>query len=135
MKKNYCGLTCFVLIPMVLMISVGLLRTTVRAEDQPAGKTSVSSQPPSATPQGMSEAFRGTVAEVINAGRHMYVHIDTGERRIWVAVPAFGGKIGDEVLVPPGVPVADFQSRTLNRKFKMMIFVGAIRRVDRNKAK
>jgi hypothetical protein len=80
----------------------------------------------------MSEMFKGTVVEVIDAGRHIYVHIDTGEQLVWVAVPAFDGKPGDKVLVPPGVPVADFQSKNLNRKFKMIYFVGSIRRVDKS---
>jgi hypothetical protein len=74
--------------------------------------------------------FRGTVVEVIDAGRHVYVHIDTGEQRLWVAVPAFDGKPGDKVLVPPCVPIAEFESKKLNRVFKMICFAGAIRRVD-----
>jgi len=78
----------------------------------------------------MSEMFKGTVVEVIDAGRHIYVHIDTGEQRVWVAVPAFDGKPGDKVLVPPGIPVADFQSKNLNRKFEMIYFVGGLSRVD-----
>jgi hypothetical protein len=77
----------------------------------------------------MSEMFQGTVTEVIHAGRHIYVRVDTGKRQVWVAVPAFEGNPGDEVLVPPGVPVANFQSKQLNRKFEMIIFVGSIRRV------
>jgi hypothetical protein len=83
-------------------------------------------------PEGMSEMFKGTVVEVIDAGRHIYVHMDTGKQRVWVAVPAFDGKPGDKVLVPPGIPVANFQSKYLNRKLKMIYFVGGIRRVDEN---
>jgi hypothetical protein len=135
MKINYYRLSWFMLVLMVMAISIALPRTTVRAEEKPAGKTSISNQTPSITPEGMSEAFKGTVVEVINATRHIYVRIDTGKRQVWVAVPAFEGKPGDEVFVPPGVPVADFQSSTLNRKFKMMIFAGAIHRIGRSNAK
>ena len=130
MKKNYYPLSRYMSILLVLTIFIGLCQATGQAEEQPAGKTSGSNQTPSITPEGMSEMFKGTVVEVIDAGRHIYVHIDTGEQRVWVAVPAFDGKPGDKVLVPPGIPVADFQSRKLNRMFKMIYFVGSIRCVD-----
>ena len=130
MKKKYYRLSWHILILLVLTISIGFWQATGWAEEQPAGETSGRHQTPSIKPEGMSRMFKGTVVEVIDAGRHIYVHIDTGEHRVWVAVPAFDGKPGDKVLVPPGVPVADFQSRKLNRIFKMIYFVGGIRRVD-----
>lgn len=130
MKKSYCRLSRYMLIPLVLTISIGFWQLTGQAEEQPAGKTSGSNQTPLIKPEGMSEMFKGTVVEVIDAGRHIYVHIDTGERRVWVAVPAFDGRPGDKVLVPPAIPVADFKSRKLNRTFEMMYFVGGLRRAD-----
>jgi len=132
MKKSYDPLSRNLLILLVLTISIGFWQAAGRAGEQPAGKTSERHQTPSKTPKGMSKMFKGTVVEVIDAGRHIYVHIDTGEQRVWVAVPSFDGRSGDKVLVPPGVPVADFQSKKLNRKFKMMYFVGGIRRIDKN---
>jgi hypothetical protein len=120
---------------MVLIISIGFWQLTGQAEEQPAGKTPGSNQTPSIKPEGMSEMFKGTVVEVIDAGRHIYVHIDTGEKRVWVAVPAFDGKPGDKVIVPPAVHIANFKSRNLNRTFEMMYFVGGIRRVDKGTSK
>jgi hypothetical protein len=134
MKKSYCRLSWCMLVLLVLTISMGFWQATGRAEEQPAGKTSGSNQTPSLKPGGMSDTFKGTVVEVISAGRHIYVDIDTGVQRIWVAVPAFDGKPGDKVLVPPGIPVANFKSKNLNRSFKMIYFVGGIRRVDESKS-
>jgi hypothetical protein len=134
MKKSYCRLSRYMLTLLVLTISIGFLPATGQAEEQSAGKTSGSNQTPSIKPEGMSEMFKGTVVGVIDAGRHIYVHIDTGEKRVWVAVPAFDGKLGDKVLVPPGIPVANFKSKNLNRIFKMIYFVGGIRRVDESKS-
>jgi hypothetical protein len=132
MKKSYYRLSWYMLILLVLTISIGFWQATGQAEEQPAGETSERHQTPSTKPESMSEMFKGTVMEVIDAGRHIYVHIATGEQRVWVAVSAFDGKPGDNVLVPPGVPVADFQSKKLNRKFKMIYFVGGIRRTDKS---
>jgi hypothetical protein len=129
-KKGFDRLSWYILTFLVLTIATGFWRTTGQAEEQPAMEPSGSSQTPSVKPEGMSGTFKGTVVEVIDAGRHVYVHIDTGEQRVWVAVPAFDGKPGDKVLVPPCVPIADFESKKLNRVFKMICFVGGIRRVD-----
>jgi TOBE domain len=130
MKKCDCRLSWYMLILLVLTISTAFWQTIGCAGVQPAGETSGRHQTPSVKSESMSKMFEGTVVEVIDAGRHVYVHIDTGKQRVWVAVPAFDGKPGDKVIVPPGVPVADFQSKELNRKFKMIYFVGGIRRVD-----
>ena len=132
MKEKYYPLSWYLLILLLLTISIGFWQATGRAEGQTAGKSSGRHQTPSKTPKGMSDMFKGTVVDVIDAGRHIYVRIDTGEQRVWVAVPSFNGKPGDKVLVPPGVPVANFQSKKLNRKFKMMYFVGGIRLIDKN---
>jgi hypothetical protein len=129
-KKGFEPLSWYILTLLVLTIAGGFWRTTGRAEEQPAMESSGSHQTPSIKPEGMTGAFKGTVVEVIDAGRQVYIHIDTGERRVWVAVPAFDGKPGDKVLVPPCVPISDFESKKLNRVFKMICFVGAIRRID-----
>ena len=131
MRKYYCRLSRYVLILLVLTIFMGLRQVSCLAEEQPARATP-ESQSPSTKPEGMSKMLEGTVEEVINAGRHIYVSVITGERLIWIAVPAFDGKPGDRVLVPPGVPVADLHSKNLNRTFKMIYFVGGIRRLDNN---
>ena len=135
MKKSAFRLSWYTLIPAVLTICIGVWWTAAQAEEQPAAKPPMRDQTPSIKPEAMSEPFKGTVVEVLHAGRHLYVHIDTGKRRLWVAVPAFDGKPGDEVIVPSGVPVADFQSKTLNRKFKMIIFVGAIHQASESEPK
>lgn len=130
MKKSFNRLSGYILTLLMLTIASSFWGTTGRAEEQPDVETSGSNQTPSIKPGGMTGTFKGTVVEVIDASRQVYVHIDTGEQRVWVAVPAFDGKPGDKVLVPPCVPIADFESKKLNRVFKMICFVGSIRRVD-----
>jgi hypothetical protein len=134
MKHSDYHLSWYIMILLVLTMFVGFRPATGQAEEKSVGKTSGSNQTSAKKPGGMSEMFKGTVVEVINAGRHIYVQIDTGKKRVWVAVPIFNGKPGDKVIVPPGIPIADFHSRNLNRDFKMMYFVGGIRRLDDNKS-
>lgn len=129
MKKYYCRSSWRVLTLLVLTVFMCLWQETGMAEEQ-SDHAAPESQNPSTKPEGMSKMFEGTVVEVIEAGRHIYMRIKTGEKLVWVAVPTFDGKPGDKVLVPPGVPVADLHSKKLNRTFKMIYFVGSIRKLE-----
>lgn len=128
MGKKYYRLSGSIQIPLILMLFIILSQTPGRTEALPSDQTPGDDVSSSAQPKEMSESFTGTVSEIINAGRYMYVQIETGSKKIWVAVPTFDGKPGDKVVVPPGVPVAGFQSKKLNRSFEMVYFVGGIRR-------
>jgi hypothetical protein len=132
-KNNRLSLVLLILLTPALVVTCR--QATGRADQQLPGKTPGAQQNPSKKQPDLSEAFQGTVAEILNAGRHIYVRIDTAKRQVWVAVPSFDGNPGDAVLVPPGVPVANFQSRKLHRKFKLIIFVGGIRRVGADRMK
>ena len=129
MKTKFSRLSWCLPIVLVPAILLTCRAANNLAEEPPAGATAGAHESSPKNQEGMSETFQGTVAEVIHAGRHIYVRVDTGKRQVWVAVPAFEGSPGDEVVVPPGVPVANFQSRLLHRKFELIIFVGSIRRV------
>jgi hypothetical protein len=70
--------------------------------------------------------WTGTVVETTNAASYTYVRVDTGKEKIWAAAAQFRVKVGDKVTVPAGMPMKDFQSKTLNRTFDTIYFVGAI---------
>jgi hypothetical protein len=122
---------CFLIILAILIIAADCNQAVSGTEEQNAKEISGGNQVSSEKNQkNLSESFKGTVVEIIPSGRYIYVQVDTGIRKVWVAVPEFGGKSGDKVVVPPGVPVADFQSKKLNRKFDIVYFVGGIRQED-----
>jgi hypothetical protein len=132
MKKNRVRWSWYLIMLLLWAVALAFRPTAGRAGDTPGDAASGENHRPSRQQEGMSEMFQGKVGEVLHASRHIYVRVDTGKRRVWVAVPAFEGNPGDEVIVPPGVQVANFHSRKLHRTFKMMIFVGSIRRVGEN---
>jgi len=70
--------------------------------------------------------YSGTVAETMDASGYTYVLIDTGSEKLWVAGPRTALKVGDEVFVPEGSPIANFESKTLGRTFENIIFASAI---------
>jgi len=135
MNSKLFRLSGYSVMLLALTICLGCNQVSGQAEEQPAVKASGGDSSASAEKQeSMSKMFKGTVVEVIDAGRHIFIQIDTGEKRVWVAAPMFDGKSGDSVIVPPGVPSANYHSKTLNRDFEMIYFVGGIHRTDEKAA-
>jgi hypothetical protein len=90
---------------------------------------------PAAPAAGAGEKyFTGTVNETMNAGGYTYVQVDNGTEKIWAAAPQFEVKKGEKVTVPEGMPMQNYESKTLNRKFDVVYFVGAIGKGDQRPA-
>jgi hypothetical protein len=82
-----------------------------------------------ATPVGAKPgpgSVNGTVVETMNTGGYTYVQVDTGKDKIWAAAPEFQVKVGDLVTVPTGMLMKNHHSKTLNRTFDQIFFVGKI---------
>jgi hypothetical protein len=73
-----------------------------------------------------ADGWTGKVVETMDAGAYTYVRVDTGKQKIWAAAPKFPVKVGDKVTVPAGMPMKDFQSKSLKRTFDTIYFAGAI---------
>lgn len=82
-------------------------RGPIPGADSPAGRT-------------------GKVVETMNSGGYTYVLVDDGSTKIWAAAPRFSVAVGNEVVVPEGSPMTNFFSKTLNRTFDVVYFVGGI---------
>ena len=80
-----------------------------------------------AAPVVQAEAgISGKVAETMDASGYTYVLVDTGKEQIWVAGPQTAVKVGDEVYIPGGSAMPNFESKTLNRTFEQIIFAPSI---------
>ena len=82
---------------------------------------------PSADASGDTVAgITGKVVETMNAGSYTYVQVDDGSKKIWVAAPQFAVAVGDRVVVPDGMAMRDFYSKTLGRTFDLVSFVSGV---------
>jgi len=125
-----------VIFAFLLTLSAGCKKPDVQEEAQiPASPASQSSSPESASVAGtpveagastQAGSRSGTVQETMDAGGYTYVLVDTGSEAIWAAAPQFAVAVGDEVTVPPGMPMTDYHSDTLERDFDVVYFVPAI---------
>jgi len=109
-----------------VLMSTGLLAlflATGCQQEQPAPakqETAPEAQAPAAA--GKS----GTVVETMNAAGYTYVQVDTGTEKIWAAAPEFKVAVGDAVVVPEGMAMPNYESKTLGRTFDMIYFVDQV---------
>lgn len=79
-----------------------------------------------ADPVGDEAGFTGKVLETTNTAGYTYVQVDTGSKKLWAATTQFGVKVGDQVTVAAGAPMAGYHSKSLNRDFDVVYFTGSI---------
>ena len=87
------------------------------------------SEHPGSAPAGMPAGqggFTGEILETMNSGGYTYVKLDTGKGQVWVAATETQVAVGQRVTVPAGMLMKDFPSKTLDRTFPEIWFVGGI---------
>ena len=104
---------------VALALAIGCQDKAPKPEEQPVREKPTVDQP-------AAGGFTGTALETIKADRYTYVQVDTGTEKVWAATPEFQGKVGDTVVVPQGLAMQNFHSKTLERDFEVVYFVGAI---------
>lgn len=111
-----------------LGLSAFLLSMSILCQADTPSSTPSKSNPHKAMPNKGSNQGKiyGKVIETIRAGNYTYVHVDTGKKKHWAAAPPITLKKGSMVSFVPNMPMRDFTSKTLNRKFDIVYFVGRI---------
>lgn len=106
---------------MALLLAVSACSKSADAPgaDNPALATPV--------PAGM---VRGRVLETMNSGGYTYVLIGTEQVQRWLAARETTVKVGDVVQANEGMPMAQFESKTLNRTFEVIYFVDALQNLS-----
>jgi hypothetical protein len=116
---------------ILFTVSLAALSLVACSQDKPTSTAAPAQQP--ATPTAMSTpaadksaGTSGTVVETMNAAGYTYVQVDSGTEKIWAAAPAFNVSVGDSVVVPEGMPMHNYHSKTLNRDFPVVYFVDSV---------
>ena len=68
----------------------------------------------------------GTVVDTMNGGGYTYVQIKEADTTFWAAGPQTEVSKGDKVAVVEQMWMNEFTSKTLNRTFDKLLFVGQI---------
>lgn len=116
------------------LISIALVSLALTACSQdPAPQAAASAPTPAAAPApapmpagGKAGGTSGTVVETMDAAGYTYVQVDNGTETIWAAAPKFAVTVGDSVVVPDGMAMNNYHSKTLDRDFPVVYFVDSV---------
>lgn len=67
----------------------------------------------------------GKVLETMNAGGYTYANLEANGTNTWVAYPVLETRVGESLSFRSCLPMNNFQSKTLNRKFDSIMFCNA----------
>jgi hypothetical protein len=126
--KQMMSVICIAMFSLALF--AGCTEDTPKTDTtKPSAQTAPATQAAPATPAApasSSPGKSGKVVETMDSAGYTYVHVDTGTEQIWAAAPQFAVKVGDDVLVPEGMPMPNYHSNTLDRDFEMVYFVPTV---------
>ena len=111
----------------ILVVAATLAATCSSPEpevaDSPQVDASQNQMPPQMAAAGLKA---GTVKEKMDAAGYTYLHVDTGDETFWAAAPSTDVEVGDDVIVPAGMPMQNFHSSALDRDFDVVYFVEGV---------
>lgn len=70
----------------------------------------------------------GVVAETMNSGGYTYARLTGSGNDLWIAATEMPLTVGEAVTAAVSMPMQNFHSRTLNRDFLLVYFVGQVAR-------
>jgi hypothetical protein len=71
---------------------------------------------------------KAKVTQTMNSGGYTYVEAaDEKGQKSWLALPEIKVAVGDSIEYPETPPLANFQSKTLNKTFEKISFIPGIR--------
>jgi len=109
----------------MLRLSVVLLAALAVAgckKKEPAPPPVAAVADAAAAPGAVGTLLKGKVVERLDAPPYSYLKLKTAEGESWAAVPKTEVANGQEVTVTGAMPMADFESKTLKRKFATVYF-------------
>ncbi len=125
MKKKSIAVLAVLMIPILLSACV---RETPERQAEARRKAAESQDSMASNAMASNTAnivAAGKVVETMDVDKYTYVLVDTGSEKVWAAAPKCEVKVGDELAIPSGVPMQNYHSKTLDRDFDLIYFVGS----------
>lgn len=106
-------------VPALLVLTAFSATAIAAPAGQPAG---MSVGKPSAASEQLPR--KGKVLNTIDASIYTYIELSENGKNLWIAAPTVAVKKGDTVRFSDGAVMANFHSKSLNRTFESIVFVG-----------
>jgi hypothetical protein len=104
----------------VLIVAVAL--AGCKKSEPPAPAPAAATNAMEAQAASPSATIKGKVLERLDAPPYSYLRLKVGQDEMWAAVPKVEVAKGAEVTVLNAMPMANFESKTLKRKFEVVFF-------------
>jgi hypothetical protein len=79
--------------------------------------------PPFLEPQ----THKGKVVTTMDSGGYTYIQFEEKGKKLWAATGKMKVSVGDSIEFSQGAPMKNFHSRTLNKTFEDILFVGVVK--------
>jgi len=122
-KQHHAGGCTVKRILVFFVVSLAVLALSACSKEEAPKLEAPVVQAPAAT---QTAGVTGSVVETMNSAGYTYVKVDDGQKKIWAAAPEFSVTVGDNVIVPDGMPMNNYHSKSLNRDFEVVYFVDSI---------
>lgn len=76
-----------------------------------------------------SNEHKGTVIEALNSAGYTYIQVSESGKNVWLAAPVTDVVKGQTISWTSGSPMQNFSSRSLDRTFATIFFVGGISKI------
>jgi hypothetical protein len=100
---------------LLVALAVAGCKKKEPAQTQPAGAQGEAQGAP-------STSIKGKIVERLDAEPYSYLKLKTDKGEVWAAVPKADKAVGADVEVAGAMPMNDFESKTLKRKFELVYF-------------
>jgi hypothetical protein len=104
----------------VLLVAVAV--AGCKKSEPPAAPLAAATNAMEAPAAPPTASLKGKVLERLDAAPYSYLRIQAGKEEVWAAVPKADVAKGAEVTVLNPMPMANFESKTLKRKFEAVFF-------------
>lgn len=119
--------TSIAIITLVVVLGAAAFQFgRVDAGERVAAAAQAAAEQAAPAPAEDSGMLRGKVLETMNTAGYTYALVDTGSAQLWLAGPQTAMAVGDVVEAPPGFPMQNYHSKSLERDFDVVYFVSAI---------
>jgi len=104
---------------LVVLAALALVACKKPEAPKPAQPAESPQQAPAAA---ATSTVKGKVLEKLDAAPYSYLKLATASGESWAAIPQSTTKVGEEVTVSVSAPMPNFETKTLNRKFELVLF-------------
>lgn len=116
----------FIIVALMLSLATVALAGCGDKESAAPVDTAQKAEHPTPAAAPAFNPLSGTIVETMDSGGYTYILLDNGKDKVWIAGPVTPVEVQTNASCPDGMIMYDFHSKSLDKTFAQIYFVGAI---------